>query len=90
MDLVRWVRTRLGVKGKTLWDWLDLLIVPAILIVIGLAWNVAQTSRERDREEARIKADLAAAAEVRQDATLEAYLRPNERADVGEQAADLQ
>ena len=73
-DLVRWVRTRLGVKGKTLWDWLDLLIVPAILIVIGLAWNVAQTSRDREREEGRIEADQAAAEEVRQDATLEAYL----------------
>lgn len=73
-DLVRWARTRLGVKGKTLWDWLDLLIVPAILILIGLAWNVAQTSRDREREEQRIEADQAAAEEVRQDATLEAYL----------------
>jgi uncharacterized protein YjbI with pentapeptide repeats len=49
--------------AKNLWDLLQLLIVPAILIGITLWWNSAQSSR-----------DKAAAADERQAATLNAYL----------------
>jgi len=49
--------------AKTLWDWLQLLIVPTILIGISLVWNAAQTSH-----------DKAAAADERQAARLNAYL----------------
>jgi hypothetical protein len=39
--------------AKTLWDWLDLLIVPAVLAG-GVAWlNWAQRQRERDAEKAQ-------------------------------------
>jgi uncharacterized protein YjbI with pentapeptide repeats len=70
--------------GKTLWDWLQLLIVPAILIGVTFAWSTLQTRSENQREEGRIAADnsredrriaadRAAAEEARQDATLQGY-----------------
>ena len=49
--------------AKTLWDWLQLLIVPAILIAVTFAWSAAQTKSDNGREDRRS-----------QDATLQAYL----------------
>src|SRR5437773_8504718 len=60
--------------AKTLWDWLQLLIVPAILIGITLVWSYSQARSDNKREDRRIAADRAAAEEVRQDATLNGYL----------------
>jgi hypothetical protein len=71
--------------AKTLWDWLQLLIVPAILIGVTFAWSSLQTRSDNAREEGRIAADnrredrriaadRAAAEEGRRDATLQAYL----------------
>ena len=53
----------LGFRGKTLWDWLQLLIVPAILIAVTFAWSATQTRSDNKREDRRS-----------QDATLQAYL----------------
>jgi uncharacterized protein YjbI with pentapeptide repeats len=66
---------RLGFRGKTLWDWLQLLIVPAILIGITLLWTAFQTGRDDARDERRVAADRAAAVQVRQDATLNDYYK---------------
>ena len=63
----------LGFRGKTLWDWLQLLIVPAILIAVTFAWSATQTRSDNKREDRRIDADRAAADTARQDATLQAY-----------------
>jgi hypothetical protein len=60
--------------AKTLWDWLQLLIVPAILIGVTFAWSASQTRSNNKRDDRRIAADRAAAEEARQDATLQAYL----------------
>jgi uncharacterized protein YjbI with pentapeptide repeats len=60
--------------AKTLWDWLQLLIVPAILIGVTFAWSATQTKSDNKREDRRIDADRAAAEEVRQDVTLQTYL----------------
>src|SRR4051794_21742190 len=60
--------------AKTLWDWLQLLIVPAILVALTFAWSAMQTRSDNKREDRRVAADRAAAEEARQDATLEAYL----------------
>ena len=49
--------------GKTLWDWLQLLIVPAILIGVSFAWSASQSRSDNKREDRRS-----------QDATLQAYL----------------
>jgi uncharacterized protein YjbI with pentapeptide repeats len=84
---MRW-RDRLGVgerrwkrapdeevqPAKTLWDWLQLLIVPAILVAVTFAWSASQEQSDNRREDRRIAADRAAAAEARKDATLQGYL----------------
>src|SRR5262245_50616977 len=49
-------------RSKTLWDWLQLLIVPAILVAVTFAWSAAQTRSDNKREDRRS-----------QDATLQAY-----------------
>ena len=60
--------------AKTLWDWLQLLIVPAILIGVTFVWSASQSSSDNRREDRRIAADRAAAEEARQDTTLQGYL----------------
>jgi Pentapeptide repeats (8 copies) len=60
--------------AKTLWDWLQLLIVPAILVAVTFMWSASQTRSDNKREDRRIGADRAAAEEARQDATLQSYL----------------
>jgi uncharacterized protein YjbI with pentapeptide repeats len=60
--------------AKTLWDWLQLLIVPAILIGVTFVWSATQTRSDNKREDRRIAADRVAAEEARRDATLRAYL----------------
>jgi hypothetical protein len=74
-----------GLPKQTLWDWLDLLIVPAVLAVGGYLFTRTETQRtvqsaERqqtlDREIATQQAntDRELADERRQDDTLQAYL----------------
>jgi uncharacterized protein YjbI with pentapeptide repeats len=63
-----------GFRRKTLWDWLQLLIVPAILIAVTFVWSATQTRSDNKREDRRVAADRAAAEEARRDATLQAYL----------------
>ena len=78
-----WMLRELG--GKTLWDWLQLLIVPLALAVIGFAFTLQQDARqqkiedERDRraqeiEEQRAQAEREIQAERAEHATLQAYL----------------
>ena len=64
----------LGFRGKTLWDWLQLLVVPAILIGVTFVWSATQTRSDNKREDRRIAADRAAAEEAPPDATLQSYL----------------
>lgn len=59
--------------SKTLWDWLQLLIVPAILVGIAYAYNAAQATREHRREDRRILEDRGLARAATQDAALLAY-----------------
>ncbi len=62
-------------RNKTLWDWLGLLIVPAVLAAGAYGINSAQTDRDQKRESARlVKQDKLAAAGRREDA-LRAYLQ---------------
>jgi hypothetical protein len=63
-----------GVSGKKFWDYLELLIVPAVL-TIGVTWlNWAQRQRERQAEDAQQKLQLAVEDQRAQDAALQAYL----------------
>ena len=51
-------------RGKTLWDWLQLLVVPAILIAVVSLWNSSQATRDNHRAD-----------QQRQDTTLDDYLK---------------
>jgi len=62
-------------KGKTLWDWLALLIVPAVLAAGAYGINSAQTSRDQRREDKREKQQDKIAADTRYSAALGAYLQ---------------
>jgi uncharacterized protein YjbI with pentapeptide repeats len=50
--------------AKTLWDWLQLLIVPVILVGVSLWWSSSQNSRDKSRAE-----------QVRQDTALSDYIQ---------------
>ena len=59
--------------AKTVWDFLQLLIVPAMLAAIAIAFNASQASRDRSREDRRTREDRALARAAREDATLSSY-----------------
>ena len=42
-----------GFRGKTVWDWMDLFIVPLALVVIGLVFSMLQDARQQDLEAIR-------------------------------------
>src|SRR5215208_7969979 len=78
-------QSRWGFRGKTVWDWMALLIVPLALVVIGLLFTMLQDARQQEIEDRRaqqaqkIENQRAAAerelAEQRaQDEALQAYL----------------
>lgn len=43
--------------GKTVWDWLQLLIVPLVVAVAAFALNAAQASRQRQQDQSRAEAE---------------------------------
>jgi hypothetical protein len=74
-----WKRT--GLEDKTLWDLLQVLIVPLVLVSIGLLFERQQAERQealeqqqQALEDRRAKAERALAEERAQDEALQAYL----------------
>jgi hypothetical protein len=59
-----------GFRGMTVRDWLQLLIIPFALVVIGLLFEMQQAEREARRAEA----ERALAEQRAQDEALQAYL----------------
>src|SRR3712207_3005585 len=59
-----------GFRGKTLWDLLQLLIVPLVLVGIGFLFEMQQT----EREDQRAKAERNLAEQRARDEALQAYL----------------
>lgn len=49
--------TGTGFENKTLWDWLQLLIVPFALAIIALLFNLASTRTEQKIAAQRYKQD---------------------------------
>lgn len=45
-----------GFKGKTAWDWLDLLVVPLVLAVLGLSFAIVQQQLANKQEAIRQQA----------------------------------
>jgi uncharacterized protein YjbI with pentapeptide repeats len=71
-------QSRWGFRGKTVWDWLDLLLVPLVvgIVAAGLtAWfNVQQDAPQNDIENQRAKAERKLAEQRAQEDALQAYL----------------
>ena len=59
---------------KTLWDWLQLFIVPLALAAIGLWFAAQQDARQQQIEDQRAKSDRQIEEQRAQDAALQAYL----------------
>jgi uncharacterized protein YjbI with pentapeptide repeats len=74
-----------GFRGKTVWDWMALLIVPLVLVVIGLVFTMLQDARQQQIENQRAQqaqkienqraeAERELALQRAQDEALQAYL----------------
>ena len=61
--------------AKTLWDWLQLLIIPLVLAFGAFVLNTTQASRDRNREDRQAARDRAIADDRAQEDTLRAYLQ---------------
>jgi uncharacterized protein YjbI with pentapeptide repeats len=59
---------------KTVWDFLQLLIVPAVLILLGFAFSAYQAARDDEREDERAKQAATLARAIRMDEILQDYL----------------
>jgi uncharacterized protein YjbI with pentapeptide repeats len=63
-----------GFRGKTVWDLLQLLIVPLALAVIGLWFAAQQDARQQQIETQRAEAERKLAVQRAQDEALQVYL----------------
>jgi uncharacterized protein YjbI with pentapeptide repeats len=63
-----------GSRPKTLWDWLQLLVIPLALAGLAFLLNSAQTDREQRREDRRVESQGRRAADSAREETLRTYL----------------
>jgi uncharacterized protein YjbI with pentapeptide repeats len=63
-----------GFRNKTVWDFLQLLIVPLMLVAIGLVFSLQQDARQQRVEDQRAEAERELAEQRAQDEALQAYL----------------
>jgi uncharacterized protein YjbI with pentapeptide repeats len=67
-------QSRWGFRGKTVWDFLQLLIVPLMLAAIGFWFTAQQDARQQQTEIQRAEAERELAEQRAQDEALQAYL----------------
>jgi uncharacterized protein YjbI with pentapeptide repeats len=67
-------RSWTGFQGKTVWDFLQLLIVPLMLVAIGLVFALQQDARQQRIENQRAAAERELAEQRAQDEALQTYL----------------
>jgi len=67
-------QSRWGFRGMTVRDWLQLLIVPLALVLIGFLFSVQQDARQQRIENQRAEAERELAEQRAQDEALQAYL----------------
>ena len=65
---------RTGIRGKTVWDWLQLLLVPLLLAGIGYWFTASQHDSEQRIADANRLADIARQVDQQREAALQAYL----------------
>ena len=63
-----------GLHGKTLYDWLQLLIIPAVLAVGGYLFNYTTGRNERQANEQRAQTERDIALDNQREAALQAYI----------------
>ena len=63
-----------GFSKKTVWDWLQLLIVPLVLAVVALLFQLANTRTERQIARQRYEQDQQIALDKQREDLLQAYL----------------
>jgi uncharacterized protein YjbI with pentapeptide repeats len=66
--------TATGFQGKTVWDWLQLLIVPFVLALVAIVFNQANTRTERQITQQRYEHDQALALDKLREDLLQDYL----------------
>ena len=64
-----------GFRGMTVRDWLQLLIIPFSLVVIGFLFTMQQETRQQAIEDQRARAERELQEQRAQDDALEAYLQ---------------
>jgi uncharacterized protein YjbI with pentapeptide repeats len=67
-------QSRWGLRGKTAWDWLQLLVVPLMLALITVVFTWQQDARQQKIENRRAAAERELAKQRAQDEALQAYL----------------
>jgi hypothetical protein len=67
-------KSRWGLRRKTFWDWLQLLVVPLMLALITVVFTWQQDVRQNELEEQRAEAERMLAEQRAQDEALQAYL----------------
>jgi uncharacterized protein YlxW (UPF0749 family) len=70
--LLRWAWT--GFLTKTLWDWLQLLIIPVVLAVAGFWLNQIQKSREQRTTQQQAELERELTRDNQQENLLQAYI----------------
>lgn len=63
-----------GFGPRTFWDWLDLLIVPVVLGVLGFLYNRTERQTEREQAEKRAETEREIALDDQREAALQGYL----------------
>ena len=63
-----------GFSKKTVWDWLQLLIVPLVLAVVALLFQLANTRTERQIARQRYEQDQQIALDKQHEDLLQVYL----------------
>lgn len=63
-----------GFGPKTIWDWLELLIIPVVLAIGGYMFTRADKQAELDRAEQQVRTEREIAEQRAQDALLQTYL----------------
>lgn len=62
------------IRGKTVWDWLELLVIPLSLLMGGYVLNNAERNTERQRGEERAKLERELAIDRQAEAALQSYI----------------
>src|SRR5216683_890499 len=68
------VRTEVYQPGKALWDWLQLLIIPAVLAVGGYLFSYTTSRNEQQANEQRAQTERDIATDNQREAALQAYI----------------